>query len=519
MTTSKPESPEAVALKARLSETRWAAEVRAARRRARVYDDVVAYVAKTGDTWRSSLKAVSPRTPWPTFMNWKRRCGERSGPSWERLLDEGVPPPPKPAIRSDMTVAVRDARRRDRGVTTAEVRAELVAMYGDAGRLSDASLRRLWKSAGLQHSGPVRRRAKDPAQAARGAPVERGDVVEYFTGGGGLALLAAAERLTVVDSEVGTAGTMWAMHDQGKMNFITVIKGQVLAGARVHGEGPWQKYRQRDEIREVAVDVHGKGAPSAGLTLRGVQMRRGDGRHPHTTLFATNAHEDDLTTAQLCDDYLARWPLQEQLFRNARNGGGLNRSHGYGGGAVQHMALLKKREVAQTSTAAAQRKLARLTAQRHALAKALAAAPAAVRKAALAMADQQVRAATAQSTRRQEVEATLAATPEHIFERDTGRDSVATCCKLTVLALEEYVFKEYFGSLSMEYRTSIEQFVNLPVTVRTTPARRLHQIHANPRNPPRMADLAVAVAEVNRRRVLQDKRLIVFEIVAAGGGS
>ena len=46
-------------------------------------------------------------------------------------------------------------------------------------------------------------------------------------------------RLTIVDAEMGTAGSIWAMHDQTKMRFVTVIKGAVAKGATLSNEGEW----------------------------------------------------------------------------------------------------------------------------------------------------------------------------------------------------------------------------------------------------------------------------------------
>ena len=64
------------------------------------------------------------------------------------------------------------------------------------------------------------------------------------------------------------------------------------------------------------------------------------------------------------------------------------------------------------------------------------------------------------------VAAELKTVPEQFYARDTGRDSIMTCLKLTVMALLEFVLKEYLGGAAMEWRTYIEQLVPMPVTVR-----------------------------------------------------
>ena len=323
---------------------------------------------------------------------------------------------------------------------------------------------------------------------------------------------ADTRRLTVVDSEAGKAGLMWAMHDQTDTLFVVVIKGQVLKGATLFDPGEWQPYRERDQVRDVEVHIKGKDAPTEGIIVRGVQMRRADGRRQQTTLFGSNAAVEDFTAVQVADMYLDRWPKQEQKFRNGRNGGGLNRSHGFGGRYVTHAALEDKQERAQRSLAKAQDDHERAAATLTELDQALADAPKTARHKALGLADRDVRDKGKRSKRKEAAKARLDTTPTSIFERDVGRDSIMTCLKLNVLTLLEFVLQEYFGGLKMEWRTFIEHFAALPVTVRTTRHKVVFQIHANLRQRSRMAQLEAAVAEINRRRIRRGKQLLVFEL-------
>jgi len=324
---------------------------------------------------------------------------------------------------------------------------------------------------------------------------------------------AEVGRLTVVDSEVGTAGLMWALHETADRIFITVIKGNILKGATLRNEGPWMPYRERDELREVAVDLNGKHAPAEGITVRGVEMRRPNSRRPTTTLFATNADAEEFSTAEIATAYLARWPLQEQLFRDTRNGGGLNRSHGFGGEHVTHVALDTKKEQAKRRLATGEARQTRAEATRERLDEGTRDVAPPVRKDALRLADQDTRRAERTVRARQAEQVRAETMPAEIYERNTGRDSTMTCLKLHVLMLAEFVLREYFGGLNIEWRTFIEHFVMLPVTVRTTNNRCLYQLHVNPRQPERMAQLAKALDEINRRRIRRDDRLLVFELV------
>lgn len=320
-------------------------------------------------------------------------------------------------------------------------------------------------------------------------------------------------RLTLVDAELGSAGAIWAMHSQTEMLFVTVLKGAVLKGAIVGQEGPWQPFRQRDEVRDVELWLRGKGAPDEGIRIRGVQMRRRDGRRPQTTLFATNAGADDLPAADVARWYLGRWPRQEQLFATGRDGGGLNRSHGYGGEHVTHVALEGKRGRAQRSLQRASARRERAEQTREELSKALADAPASARKQALTLADRAVRDRSKEQQRSEQAKARVDTLPDDIYVRDTGRDSIMTCLKLNVLSLVELVLQEYFGGVSMHWRTFIEQFVALPVQVRDHGSRRVHVIRSNRRQPERMAQLRRAVDEVNRRRIKRDGKLLEFVVV------
>lgn len=109
--------------------------------------------------------------------------------------------------------------------------------------------------------------------------------------------------------------------------------------------------------------------------------------------------------------------------------------------------------------------------------------------------------------------------PQEIYAWDPGRDSVMTCLKINVLLLLDFVLKEYFGDLRMEWRTFIEQYLLLPVTVRTIRQRVLYQIHSNDRQPQRRALLREACNAINRRRVHRGKRLLKFEVIDPASGS
>ena len=67
--------------------------------------------------------------------------------------------------------------------------------------------------------------------------------------------------------------------------------------------------------------------------------------------------------------------------------------------------------------------------------------------------------------------------------------------------------------LGIEFRTFIEYFVYLPVTIRTSSTEICYQIEENPRNNTRTQQLQKACAEITRRQIVRDGRRLVFEVV------
>ena len=752
---AEPVTEEALLLRSHFRPEKWEQLVRDAEGRAEVVEAVVRRRQEGGLSWRKCLGAVAGDVEWPTFLHWRRRYVGRTGPAWERLLDERLPPPPT-RIPEEIRVAACLVRRTDRGINAEGTRQVLVAQFGDKGAISDASLRRIWAAAGLSYEAPPRADGSAP-----------GEAVEHFSGGGGLALLAAAAaevgsarrlaaavqssgevrageqgevevrepeaderddhgrftarynerwgellepgeadgrfgpdaekrrhrplselpslgmregtlatklmamgltpllterrgfdgldgpaggwlgvlggtaympstldkalselgllevqealwsaharvwheaavrwsgdspgwlqcvayvdstqdpywtrrfaragkvsrtgrvmpsvsevalhggpgvplwvethagtaslkarlrpllakldealgegevgRLTIVDSEIANAGLLWAFSEETNRAFVTVLKGNVLQGATVEAAGAWHRFRRRDRVREMTVVVRGKGAPEEGVEFRGVEMSR-EGRRPRSTLFVTNAAEKGgLTTSQVPAAYLSRWPHQEQGFRDRRNGGGGNRTHGYTGAEVTNVALETKLEEAARRVERAEvaaRSAAETAAEVAVLRKETRSAAA---KKAVTLADREARKRAKAAERAKEQLAKLQSMPRTIYARDTGRDNLMTCLKLHVLMLVEWALREYFGGLRMEWRTFIESFVMLPVTVRTTKRRVLYELHANPRQPERTAQLKAACEEVNRRALRRGERRLVFAVLDEAG--
>lgn len=320
-------------------------------------------------------------------------------------------------------------------------------------------------------------------------------------------------RLTVMDAEMATRPLMTELAARPDRWFITVLKGGTAKAARKADFTTWQRYRERDLIREVSIRFGGEGEAEGDLTLRGIEMIREGSRNPTTTTFATNASAAELSSSQVVDAYLSRWPHQEQRFRNARNGLGMDHAHGYGGEMVTHVAFTTALEKAEGRVERAGHQVARVE-RAEANARVLLAGASAEQRDAAKAAVRSAERETA-ATRRKQREAVVeqqrqSTKPREIYLRDTTRDGIVTSAKLTVLMLMEYALKEYFGGLRMEVRTFIESFVNLPVTIRRTQTETVYEIQENERNPRSMSQLRSACAAVNGRKLSADGRSLRF---------
>lgn len=328
------------------------------------------------------------------------------------------------------------------------------------------------------------------------------------------------ERVTVVDSEAASVEMLSALSErQGR--FITVLKGMRLRTLELKEPGEWEPYGPKDHIRTGYVVLQNKKDREVCLRLNVVQRRRLNGSHPITTWFATDASWEEFEPHQVVETYLSRWPNQEQVFRNGRNGLAMERSHGYGGEYVTHVALESALERAEkkvkraterlekaSETVEGARSLSTLSTESKVQAEAT--------ETSIKQAEKAKRSAEKALEKAKREHQDIETKPRHIYQRDTTRESIVTVCTLTVMMLIEYVLKEYFGGLRMEFRTFIEHFVNTPTTVRTTYRKVLYQFEANPRNSKRNEQLRKACRELTSRRIKRNGRLLAFEVVDPG---
>ena len=315
-------------------------------------------------------------------------------------------------------------------------------------------------------------------------------------------------RLSIIDAEMATVEILDALTLSQQRGFVTVVKGGALKSARVTPRGPWVSYRKHDEVRETDIVLSRSTLEDHDITLRAVQMQRPGSRNPVTTHFVTDMPPEALPTEDVASAYLSRWPHQEQLHRNARNGGGLNRSHGFGGQNVAHVALETKLEKLERSVAAAERDLERVgrAAEDAEKSDSLSSDTRKVVGTARRKAEKRLQNSRRELERYQ-------SHPREIYKRDTTRETVMTCVKMAMLALVEFALHEYFGGLKIQYRTFIEELNMLPVTVVTSPSQVTYRIHPNERQPARMDRLRKACDAINERDLHQAEKRLRFELL------
>ena len=337
-------------------------------------------------------------------------------------------------------------------------------------------------------------------------------------------------RITVVDAECCTVDILQHFKDDPKRDIITVVKGGLAQGKSLVQVGEWVQFRQRDRLREGKLELEMKGSPS--LSIRVVEMEREGSRNPKPTWYATTADVDKLSTVDVAEAYLSRWPHQEDLFKRSRNGAGLERSRGYGVTKVTNVAIVGKREKAGRSLAnatvaaeaandaetRAERQLEETRQRladrkreaenldgRHKLGVRLARKRLDERRKAATKTEKEKKIATEEYEKQQSM-------PDEIYVRDTAADSIATCLKMVLLAILEFFCQENLAHLGLTPRTIIEEWLMLPVTIHSSRQRVVYEVAANPRNPGKTELLGRALARITERKLKVDGRLLIARI-------
>lgn len=333
-------------------------------------------------------------------------------------------------------------------------------------------------------------------------------------------------RVTVVDAECGNAKVLRAFSEVSERDIVTVLKGSHRRGKTLQDVGPWLPFRKRDRIRDARLLM------DEDLWVRVVEMERVGSRNPTSTWFASTAGVELLTTTDVAEVYLSRWPYQEDLFRRGRDGVGLERSHGYGVSKTQNVAVLTKREKASSKVERSNLELgaaisSHIDAQlavddakdRLAERKTQGEELDGRHKLGLRQAQDRKRCAEkhlceiererAKAIKEQRKQETM---PDEIYVRDTALDSIATCLKMTLLSLLEFVCQEYLGGRRITPRIFADALVGLPVRIIERQHEVIYEIEPNIRDSAMMDLLAGAFERINQRGLRDGKRRVVVRM-------
>ncbi|MFC1610107.1 hypothetical protein ACFL6C_04065 [Myxococcota bacterium] len=365
-------------------------------------------------------------------------------------------------------------------------------------------------------------------------------------------------RAVVIDSE-GSTFDILDSFAKAKRVIVTPLRPSRAPELELrHGQGSYfRPYREKDDLRIGSATLHHR-TTGRSLEVGVLEVRR---EHRETdTLLLTTGLELGFEGRELADLYFARWPIQENWFRDGEVVG-LDEHRGNCCQVVTNIAVVTeterlerqldgwlkvcelekdiktlKKELEKTTKTERQKarslatrrgRLDRETAQgdptRRAFGRAAAEHHTALvewEQAQLALEQRKTRLEKNQNQREKlearllKVEARLKtlAPRQQIRQVDVALDSVLTSTKLTAAQLISFVLREYLSAQPMSPQTFVARV--LPVRGRKEVTHDSETIifHENPRDPDVTESLAVACKRLNKRGLMRDGRSLHYKV-------
>lgn len=387
-----------------------------------------------------------------------------------------------------------------------------------------------------------------------------------------VALVAEAEakldgevrRAVVIDSEGSTFDILSAFIEESRV-IVTPLKPSRMPSLKLtYSKGSYfRPYRDHDELR-IATGTLTHKSTGRSLEVGVLQVRRAH-RNADTVLLTTGLALG-MEGRDLADLYFARWPIQENAFKEG-SAVGLQQHRGNCGRMVANVAviselerlesrakvedaehlrlvemkpsleeqqLLTQRELQRAVDALATRRgrLDALVAEGRRDGKQLGTAAiehqeAMVRAEAAANARDAARQALVHSDARTvELEtnrAVVAARCEKlghqraIRQLDVALDSVLTAAKLTCALLITFALREYLVAMPMTPQTFVSRLFGIRGRREVRPDEERIYFYENPRDPEINAALADACLRLNKRRLSLGDRQLRYKMAAADG--
>jgi len=367
------------------------------------------------------------------------------------------------------------------------------------------------------------------------------------------------QRAVVIDGE-GSTFDLLESFSAAKRVMITPLKPSRLPDLELtYSPGSYYRpYRDNDELRIANATLMHK-ATNRSLEI-GVLLVRRAHREADTVLLTTGL-KLGMEGRDLADLYFARWPIQENFFKEA-NVLGLSRHRGNCGTIVSNVAVIselerlesratrdaevltqltndaeqcartaegcnREHQRAQSALATRRRNLDEAIAQSKTTGKMFTALAldhqrALVQAESCAKVAAKARAAVEKTdTRRAKLAAQLdeiAARRVHLEPRrtirklDVAQDAILTATKLTAAQLICFVLREYLSSLAM----TPETFIRRVFTIHGRKELRVHEelviFYENPRDPAINDVLRDACQHINKRALQRDGRTLRFAV-------
>lgn len=366
-------------------------------------------------------------------------------------------------------------------------------------------------------------------------------------------------RAVVIDSEGSTFDLLEAF-TKAKRVLITPLKPSRLPELELsYSPGSYYRpYREHDELRVAQATLLHK---STGRSLEvGALLVRRAHRESDTILLTTGLALG-MEGRDLTDLYYARWPVQENCFKEAKPLG-LSKHRGNCGRIVSNVAVVtelerlesragrdaealqrltdeteqrtcdakqraREQQRAKDALATRRRRLDELVAQGKTSGKTFARIALDHQK-VLALAEACDKAAdkartaleknTARRTKLVKRTAEIAARRAHLEQQqtirqlDVAQDAILTATKLTALQLIVFVLREYLSSLRMTPETFLQRVFSIPGRRELRPGSELIFFYENPRDPKINDTLRDACERLNRRSLKRDGRALRFAI-------
>jgi hypothetical protein len=369
------------------------------------------------------------------------------------------------------------------------------------------------------------------------------------------------QRAVIIDAEGSTFDVLESFSKKKRVIVTPLRPSRAPELELRYSRGSYYRpYREKDELRTATAVLTHK---STGRSLEvGALLIRREHRKSDTVLLTTGLALG-MEGADLADLYFARWPIQENAFKDGA-AVGLNEHRGNCGRMVNNVAVvtelerIEKRikadqdkqraqanetkelrsafekaqcqhERAETSLKTRRCRLDQLIAQGHTEGKQLGRATIEHQQAlareettrqVFEKAEQKLEQHEKGLSEREAKLAKLKAQQAHlepqrkIRQLDVAQDSILTAVKLTALQLIAFVLREYLPSLPITAQTFISRVFSTPGRRILYPNLELVLFHENPRDPEVTAALRDACRRLNSRKLERDGRRIRYEVVA-----